>query len=300
MTQTPAPMACTRRRKRELSRPIDESIVRRSGNLRAGAAPYDRRPDEQPARVAPARDGRRAGVSVGGRAPGGAARSHHARSCDSDTAAILLLEPGGEMLHARAAKGLEEEVEQGTPPARGTGLRRPHRGRAAGDRDPRRRPRRRPQPDPAREARPLAARRPAAGRGPGARRPACRQPDPARVHGRGPGAAPARRRPRGDRHRPRAPVRAGAQRPAAPGGAPARHRRRAGVPVRGRSAGRAARSRDRRAARRHGGDPHARRQRRARDRPRRQGDRGGGRAGRLDPGRARLRRPDRGRAAGRS
>jgi anti-sigma regulatory factor (Ser/Thr protein kinase) len=30
-----------------------------------------------------------------------------------DTAAILLLEPGGEMLRARAAKGIEEEVEQG-------------------------------------------------------------------------------------------------------------------------------------------------------------------------------------------
>ena len=33
---------------------------------------------------------------------------------NSDTAAILLLEPGGEMLHAHAAKGLEEGVEQGT------------------------------------------------------------------------------------------------------------------------------------------------------------------------------------------
>ena len=32
----------------------------------------------------------------------------------SDTAAILLLEPGDEMLYARAAKGLEEEVEQGS------------------------------------------------------------------------------------------------------------------------------------------------------------------------------------------
>jgi GAF domain-containing protein/anti-sigma regulatory factor (Ser/Thr protein kinase) len=31
----------------------------------------------------------------------------------SDTAAILLLEPGGETLRARAAKGIEEEVEQG-------------------------------------------------------------------------------------------------------------------------------------------------------------------------------------------
>ena len=30
-----------------------------------------------------------------------------------DTAAILLLEPSGEMLRARAAKGIEEEVEQG-------------------------------------------------------------------------------------------------------------------------------------------------------------------------------------------
>jgi anti-sigma regulatory factor (Ser/Thr protein kinase) len=32
---------------------------------------------------------------------------------DVDTAAILLLEPNGEMLRARAAKGIEEEVEQG-------------------------------------------------------------------------------------------------------------------------------------------------------------------------------------------
>jgi len=32
---------------------------------------------------------------------------------DSDTAAILLLEPNGEYLRARAAKGIEEEVEQG-------------------------------------------------------------------------------------------------------------------------------------------------------------------------------------------
>ncbi len=32
----------------------------------------------------------------------------------SDTAAILMLEPDGRMLYARAAKGLEEEVEQGT------------------------------------------------------------------------------------------------------------------------------------------------------------------------------------------
>src|SRR3712207_9421308 len=30
----------------------------------------------------------------------------------SDTAAILMLEPGGEMLYARAAKGIEEEGEQ--------------------------------------------------------------------------------------------------------------------------------------------------------------------------------------------
>ena len=30
-----------------------------------------------------------------------------------DTAAILMLEPNGEMLRARAAKGIEEEVEQG-------------------------------------------------------------------------------------------------------------------------------------------------------------------------------------------
>src|SRR3954447_5241424 len=39
----------------------------------------------------------------------------------SDTAAFLLLEPNGEVLRARAAKGIEEEVEQGVriPIARG-------------------------------------------------------------------------------------------------------------------------------------------------------------------------------------
>jgi serine phosphatase RsbU (regulator of sigma subunit)/anti-sigma regulatory factor (Ser/Thr protein kinase) len=39
-----------------------------------------------------------------------------------DTAAILLLEPGGEMLFARAAQGLEEEVEQGTRVPAGRGF----------------------------------------------------------------------------------------------------------------------------------------------------------------------------------
>ena len=51
----------------------------------------------------------------------------------------------------------------------------------AGDHDRRRRPRRHPQPDPAREGHPLAARRPAARRGPRARRAARRHAHPARA-----------------------------------------------------------------------------------------------------------------------
>ena len=39
--------------------------------------------------------------------------SRIAEILDSDTAAVLLLEPNGEYLRARAAKGIEEEVEQG-------------------------------------------------------------------------------------------------------------------------------------------------------------------------------------------
>ena len=70
----------------------------------------------------------------------------------TDTAAFLLLDEGGDELVATAAKGIEEEVEQGVRIPVGRGLRGPDRGRAAPDHDPGRRPRRHPQPDPAREA----------------------------------------------------------------------------------------------------------------------------------------------------
>jgi serine phosphatase RsbU (regulator of sigma subunit)/anti-sigma regulatory factor (Ser/Thr protein kinase) len=50
----------------------------------------------------------------------------------SDTAAILLLEENGEMLRARAAKGIEEEVEQGVRLPLGKGF----AGRIAADRRP--------------------------------------------------------------------------------------------------------------------------------------------------------------------
>jgi GAF domain-containing protein/anti-sigma regulatory factor (Ser/Thr protein kinase) len=44
------------------------------------------------------------------------------RALGTDTAAILLLEPSGEMLRARAAKGIEEEVEQGVTIPMGGGF----------------------------------------------------------------------------------------------------------------------------------------------------------------------------------
>ena len=77
----------------------------------------------------------------------------------SDTAAFLLLDEATDELVARAAKGIEEEVEQGVRIPVGPGF----AGRIAAERradhHPRRRPRRHPQPDPAREGHPLAARR---------------------------------------------------------------------------------------------------------------------------------------------
>ena len=79
-----------------------------------------------------------------------------------DTAAILLLDEDAQELVARAAKGLEEEVERGVRIPVGGGF----AGRiAAGpqaDLHRRRRPRRHPEPDPAHEGRALAARRAAA------------------------------------------------------------------------------------------------------------------------------------------
>jgi len=50
----------------------------------------------------------------------------------SDTAAFLLLEPNGKMLRARAAKGIEEEVEQGVRLPLGGGF----AGRVASERHP--------------------------------------------------------------------------------------------------------------------------------------------------------------------
>jgi GAF domain-containing protein/anti-sigma regulatory factor (Ser/Thr protein kinase) len=54
------------------------------------------------------------------------------RALSSDTAAILLLEPSGEMLRARAAKGIEEEVEQNVTIPVGGGF----AGRIAAERRP--------------------------------------------------------------------------------------------------------------------------------------------------------------------
>ena len=92
------------------------------------------------------------------------------------------------------------------------GLRRPYRRREPRDRHRGRRPCRHPQPDPAREGHPLDARRPAAHRGPRARRAARRHAHPAPVHRRGPQPAPARRRPRRTGDRAGAAVRAAAAR----------------------------------------------------------------------------------------
>ena len=79
-------------------------------------------------------------------------------------------------------------------------------------------------------------------------------------------------------------------------GAPARHRRRAQLPAAGSAAGGAAGADDRDPALRHRRVPAARRGRRRAGRDGREGDRGGGRAGRPDPARARVRGPGRGAA----
>ena len=128
---------------------------------------------------------------------------------DVDTVAILLLE--GDTLHARAAKGIEEEVEQGVRIPLGARLRRPHRRRAPRDRHHRRRPRRHPQPDPAREGHPLPARRPtrsSEGRVIGVLHVGSLTPREFTARRARP--APARRRPRRARHRAGAPLRAAA------------------------------------------------------------------------------------------
>ncbi len=82
----------------------------------------------------------------------------------ADTAAFLLLDEDGDELVATAAKGIEEEVEQGVRIPVGRGF----AGRIAAQRqrgpDRGRRPRRHPQSDPARARDPVAAGRAAAGR----------------------------------------------------------------------------------------------------------------------------------------
>ena len=93
-------------------------------------------------------------------------RCSHGRATSSTStrAAILLLDDERDELVARAALGIEEEVEQGVRIPVGERLRGPHRRRAAPGDPRRRRPRRRAEPDPAREGHQVAARRAAARR----------------------------------------------------------------------------------------------------------------------------------------
>ena len=103
----------------------------------------------------------------------------------TDTAAFLLLDEAGESLAGDRRQGHRGGGRAGRPDPGRARLRGPDRGRAARDLHRGRRPRRHPQPDPAGEGHPLAARRPAARRGPGHRRAARRHARP----------APLRRRP---------------------------------------------------------------------------------------------------------
>ena len=205
-------------------------------------------PDEQPARVAPARDGRRAGLSVGGRSPGARCSIASPRSWTATRRRSCCWSPAAGCCTREPPKDSRRRSSRARACRSGRGF----AGRIVAER----RAIVIPDVDHADILNPIL------------REKGIRSllGVPLLVEGRALGvlhvgsltpreftaedqrAAPARRRPRGDRHRPRAPVRAGAQRAPAPGGAPARHRRRPGVPVRGRSAGRAARSRDRRAA----------------------------------------------------
>ena len=65
---------------------------------------------------------------------------------DSDTAAFLLLDESSQTLVARAAKGIEEEVEQGVRIPLGQGLRREDRAERHADLHRRHRPGRRAEP----------------------------------------------------------------------------------------------------------------------------------------------------------
>ena len=77
-------------------------------------------------------DGRGARAPRPRRAPRGAARAHAGRSSSVDTCAILLLDEETDELVARAALGIEEEVEQGVRIPVGGGF----AGRIAADRRP--------------------------------------------------------------------------------------------------------------------------------------------------------------------
>ena len=70
---------------------------------------------------------------------------------NTDTAAVLLLDENANELVARAAVGLEEEVEQGVRIPVGGGFAGRIAAERRSDRARRRRPRRRPQPDSPRE-----------------------------------------------------------------------------------------------------------------------------------------------------
>ena len=85
---------------------------------------------------------------------------------DTDTAAVLLLDEARNELVARAAKGIEEEVERASASPWGR-VRRSHRGRAEARRPQPGRPQHRPEPDPVPEGHPFTPRcaAPRAGRG---------------------------------------------------------------------------------------------------------------------------------------
>ena len=96
----------------------------------------------------------------------------------ADTCAVLLLDPAGRELVARAAVGIEEEVEQGVRIPLGKGFAGRIAAEAEADRPRRRRPRRRPQPAAPREGDQVPARRPARRARARDRRPPRRHADP--------------------------------------------------------------------------------------------------------------------------
>ena len=118
----PAPARRRPRRARDRPRPALRARARRARARRAPRAPLEARA---------ARHRRRARLPARRRSCcGELLRAHRATSSHADTAAILLLEQAGRVLRARAAKGIEEEVEQGVRIPRRPRLRRAHRRRA--------------------------------------------------------------------------------------------------------------------------------------------------------------------------